>query len=61
MMWRLPTRTSAGHRRGTLALKGQLADTFFFNQLRLFLIDADYGDIYNTHKAEGNIITRCAR
>ena len=41
---------------GLCLLKGQLDTTFFLSNCDI-LIDADFGDIYNHHKAQGNVIT----
>ena len=41
---------------GLCLLKGQIDSTFFLSNCDI-LIDADFGDIYNHHKAQGNVIT----
>ncbi len=41
---------------GLCLLKGKLDNTFFLSNCDI-LLDADYGDILNYHKSQGNIIT----
>lgn len=41
---------------GLCLLKGQMDSTFFFSNCDT-LIDADYGDIYEYHRSQGNLIT----
>lgn len=41
---------------GLCLLKGQMDSTFFLSNCDI-LIDADFGDIYNYHKKQGNVIT----
>ena len=41
---------------GLCLLKGKLDHTFFLSNCDI-LLDADYGDILNYHKSQGNIIT----
>lgn len=41
---------------GLCLLKGQIHDTFFLSNCDI-LLDADFGDLYNFHKENGNVIT----
>ena len=48
--------TFMGTGGGLCLLKGKLRSTFFFTNCDVML-DADFGDIYEYHKAQGNLIT----
>lgn len=48
--------TPLGTGGGLSLMKGRINQPFFFTNCDI-LIDADYGDIYNTHKEKGNVIT----
>ena len=53
----MPTRTTPlGTGGGLSLLKGKVTQTFFLTNCDI-LIDADFGDIYQYHKAQGNVIT----
>ena len=53
--------TFMGTGGGLCLMKGKLDGTFFFTNCDI-LIDADFGDIYEYHKKNGNLVTMiCAR